>query len=283
MRAVVAVRYGDVLTARELASSARGQAEAFGDVWNRLEADHVLAMAALQAGEPEAAETLLRGVFDHVVTAGLLEPGTFPVAPDLVEALALQGRHAEAREIIAWLEQLSNEQDHPWGLAMSERSRLLVGLLDESIPAQDASSRTTAVADQLTTLGLLHDAARAHLVIGSALRRQRQWGLARDHLESARARFEELGAEGWAATVRGELGRVGGRRPAADGALTPTELAVARLAGEGLPNKTIARRLNVSIGTVETHLTRTYAKLGVQSRAQLGARLQEPPADLSPP
>ncbi|HWM75273.1 MAG TPA: AAA family ATPase [Nocardioides sp.] len=280
MRAVVAVRYGDVLTARELASSARGQAEAFGDVWNRLEADHVLAMAALQSGEPEAAEELLRGVFDHVVTAGLLEPGTFPVAPDLVEALALQGRYDEAGEIIAWLEELSEEQDHPWGRAMSERSRVLVGLLDESFPPPVASSRTAAVADELTALGLLHDAARAHLAIGSALRRQRQWGLARDHLSNAEARFEELGADGWAATVRGELGRVGGRRPAADGALTPTELEVARLASEGLPNKTIARQLKVSVSTVETHLTRAYAKLGVRSRARLGARLQELSAGL---
>ena len=57
---------------------------------------------------------------------------------------------------------------------------------------------------------------------------------------------------------------------------------MAQLAGEGLANKTIARRLNVSIGTVETHLTRAYAKLGVRSRAQLGTRLQELSADLPP-
>jgi DNA-binding CsgD family transcriptional regulator len=283
MQAVVAVRHGDVSAAREWASLAREHAEGFGDVWNRLEADHVLGVAALQAGEPEAAEDRLRAVFDHVVAAGLLEPGTFPVAPDLVEALTWQGRHAEALEVNAWLERLAADQDHPWGLAMSERSRVLVGLLDGSVAPQEASSRVTTVADALTTLGLLHDAARAHLAIGAALRRQRQWGLARDHLESAQERFEELGAEGWLSSVRGELSRVGGRRPAAEGALTPTELEVARLAGDGLANKTIARRLNVSIGTVETHLTRAYSKLGVQSRAQLGARLQEPSADLSPP
>jgi DNA-binding CsgD family transcriptional regulator len=283
MRAVVDVRYGDVPAAREWATIGREHADRFGDVWNRLEADHVLAVAALQSGEPEAAETLLRGVHDHVVAAGLVEPGTFPVAPDLVEALALQGRYDEAYEVTAWLEQVSADQDHPWGLAMSERSRVLVGLLDGSVTPQDASSRATAVVDTLTTLGLLHDAARADLVVGSGLRRQRQWGLARDHLASAKARFEELGAEGWSATVRGELTRVGGRRRAADGALTPTELEVARLASEGLANKTIARQLNVSISTVEGHLTRAYAKLGVRSRAQLGARLQELAAGMPPP
>ncbi len=273
MRAEVAARYGDMAAARERAVVARERAEAFGDVRIRLEADHVLGVAALQSGEPEAAETLLRGVFDHVVAAGLLEPGTFPVAPDLIEALALQGRYDEGAEVIAWLEQLSDDQDHPWGRAMSERSRVLVRLLDESIAPPDATARITAVVDELTTLGLLHDAARAHLAVGSALRRQRQWGLARDHLASAKERFEELGADGWAATVRGELSRVGGRRPAVEGALTPTELEVARLASEGLANKTIARQLNVSISTVEGHLTRAYAKLGVRSRAQLGARL----------
>ena len=72
---------------------------------------------------PRRPRRWLRGVFDHVVAAGLLEPGTFPVAPDLVEALALQGRHDEALEVIAWLEQVSADQDHPWGRAMSERSR----------------------------------------------------------------------------------------------------------------------------------------------------------------
>jgi DNA-binding CsgD family transcriptional regulator len=282
MRAVVDARYGDVTAAREWATIGREHADRFGDVWNRLEADHVLAVAALQSGEPEAAETLLRGVYDHVVAAGVMEPGTFPVAPDLVEALALQGRYDEAHEVTDWLEQISADQDHPWGRAMSERSRVLVGLLDGSVSPQDASSRVTAVADALTTLGLLHDAARAHLVIGSALRRQRQWGLARDHLASAKARFDELGADGWSAAVRGELSRVGGRRRTADGALTPTELEVARLASEGLPNKTIARQLNVSIGTVEGHLTRAYAKLGVRSRVQLGARLQELSAGLPP-
>ena len=275
MQAEVAARYGTMAAARERAVVARERAEAFGDVWIRLEADHVLALAALQAGEPEEAEARLRGVLDHVVETGLLEPGTFPVAPDLVEALTLQERFDAAYDVIAWLEELAVDQDHPWGIAMSERSRVLVGLADGSVAPKEASARTTEVAEALSELGLRHDAARAHLVVGSALRRQRQWGLARDHLASAAARFDELGADGWSATVSGELSRVGGRRKAAEGALTPTEHEVARLAGEGLANKSIARQMNVSISTVEGHLTRAYAKLDVRSRAQLAARLQE--------
>ena len=212
MQAVVAVRYGDVSAAREWASLAHEHAERFGDVWNRLEADHVLARGRPPVGRARGGrDPVAWGLRPRRRRSALLEPGTFPVAPDLVEALALQGRHDEALEVTAWLERISADQEHPWGRAMSERSRVLVGLLDGSVPPQEASARITAVADALTTLGLLHDAARAHLVIGSALRRQRQWGLARDHLESAEARFEELGADGWSATVRGEL--ESGRRP----------------------------------------------------------------------
>jgi DNA-binding NarL/FixJ family response regulator len=84
-----------------------------------------------------------------------------------------------------------------------------------------------------------------------------------------------MGATGWADSARTELGRVGGRRPAEDGKLTPAEHEVARLAADGLANKQIARHVNVSVSTVEAQLTRAYAKLGVRSRAQLSARLDE--------
>ena len=64
-----------------------------------------------------------------------------------------------------------------------------------------------------------------------------------------------------------------GKKASATEDLTPAEEATARLAAEGLSNKEIARRTNVSIHTVEVHLTRTYAKLGIQSRSQIAARL----------
>lgn len=51
--------------------------------------------------------------------------------------------------------------------------------------------------------------------------------------------------------------------------LTPTELDVVRLVGEGLPNKDIAARLFISPRTVQSHLTHVYTKLAVSSRVQL--------------
>ena len=282
LRAQIEVCSGDSPTAREWATRTRERAAAFGHTWYALEAGRALGTAALLLGEPETAVDLLREVFDHAVAGGMRDPGMFPVAPDLIEALLLLDRYDEARAVLTWLEELSREQAHPWGMAMASRSRLLVGLLDGSAPPGETSSAITAVADDLADLGLHHDAARANLVAGSALRRQRQWGLARDHLLRAVAAFDGLGAEGWSEATRGELSRVGGRRPAVEGALTPTELEVARLASTGLPNKTIARQLHVSISTVEAHLTQTYVKLGVRSRAQLGARLEQPSADQPP-
>ncbi len=56
-------------------------------------------------------------------------------------------------------------------------------------------------------------------------------------------------------------------------ALTRREAEVARLAAGGLPDRDIARRLNLSVRTVTTHLTRVYAKLGLAGRRDLAAEL----------
>jgi len=272
--AEIEICFGDAPRGRDLARLALDRAAAKGHNWLCFESERALATAALQAGDPEEAAQRLGAVFDHLVAAGVREPGMIPVAPSLVEALAGLGRYDDARRVLAWLDEVSTEQAHPWGSAMVSRSRTLLGLLEGSVSPQEAAAGVAAVARELCSLGLVHDAARAHLVVGSVLRRQRQWGLAREQLSRAAELFESLGADGWAATVRGELGRVGGRRPAADGQLSTAELEVCRLAVDGLANKTIARQLNVSVSTVEAHLTRAFGKLGVQSRTQLAGRLR---------
>lgn len=61
--------------------------------------------------------------------------------------------------------------------------------------------------------------------------------------------------------------------PDGDGAsLTPRERQIVELVALGHPNKTIAAKLRISRWTVGTHLRRAFAKLRVNSRAELVAR-----------
>ncbi len=54
--------------------------------------------------------------------------------------------------------------------------------------------------------------------------------------------------------------------------LTPREVEVLALVGQGQSNKAIARRLNISAHTVKYHLEAIFAKLGVRSRAEAVTR-----------
>ncbi len=61
---------------------------------------------------------------------------------------------------------------------------------------------------------------------------------------------------------------LGSPKPAA-GVLTPRELDIVHLVATGLGNKEIARRLDVSVTTVRTHLSSVYGKLSMASRVEL--------------
>jgi len=73
--------------------------------------------------------------------------------------------------------------------------------------------------------------------------------------------------------------------------LTSRELDCVRLAGEGLQDKEICRRLRIpSHRTVQTHLTRAYRKLGVTDRYAAAERVRRdyaeariPISELPPP
>jgi DNA-binding CsgD family transcriptional regulator len=113
--------------------------------------------------------------------------------------------------------------------------------------------------------------ARALLALGVVRRRRRQKRPAREAIEAALEAFETIGAAGWAATTRRELGRVGGRTRVEG--LTAAERRVASLVAEGRTNREVAAALFLGERTVASHLTHVYAKLGVRSRTELARRL----------
>jgi predicted ATPase/DNA-binding CsgD family transcriptional regulator len=90
--------------------------------------------------------------------------------------------------------------------------------------------------------------------------------------------FAQARAQGRALTVDEAVAlatrRGGGRkRPTAGWAsLTPAELEVIRLVGQGLRNDAIARKLFIAPGTVKVHLSHIFTKLGVTTRAELAAQ-----------
>jgi DNA-binding NarL/FixJ family response regulator len=116
--------------------------------------------------------------------------------------------------------------------------------------------------------------ARTLLAAGTIHRRRKEKRLADERLREALTAFERIGMPVWAARARTELGRVG-RRPRAPGELTETERRVAELAAAGLSARQIADRVFLAPKTVGNVLGRVYAKLGIHSRAELGARMGE--------
>ena len=107
---------------------------------------------------------------------------------------------------------------------------------------------------------------------GRLHRRLKQRRIAGEVLGEARERLARLGAASWERIAAAELARTGIRRPA-PGELTPSELRVAELAAAGLTNRDVAKAAFMSPKTVEANLARVYRKLGIKSRAELGARM----------
>lgn len=96
---------------------------------------------------------------------------------------------------------------------------------------------------------------------------------AREQLHLAHDMFVEMGAEGFAHRARRELRATGeavhNRAPRAAVDLTSQESQIAALARDGRTNSEIAALLFISPRTVEWHLGRVFAKLGISSRRAL--------------
>jgi len=123
--------------------------------------------------------------------------------------------------------------------------------------------------------------ARSLLVLGRIRRRRRKRLAAKAPLEEALAIFEAVGSPRWAEQASAEIACLG-LRPRASDSLTLSEERVAHLAASGLTNHEVAASLIVSPKTVEAQLARAYRKLGIRSRAELGARMTRRESPMAP-
>ncbi|MFF4788627.1 LuxR C-terminal-related transcriptional regulator [Streptomyces sp. NPDC001276] len=157
----------------------------------------------------------------------------------------------------------------PIGAAVVEHGRALLAA------DSDAEAHFQRALAAHTGSPRLPNRARTHLAFAEHLRLARRRVDAREHLRTALALFEGLGATSWAQRAAQELRASGEsvrhRDVATATELTPQERQVAALVRQGLSNRDVAAQLFVSSRTVDFHLRNCYAKLGVTSRAQLTA------------
>jgi DNA-binding CsgD family transcriptional regulator len=197
---------------------------------------------------------------------------------ELAEAAARSGNRDAAAGALARLAAMAKASGTDWALGVEARCRALLSEGD----AADGLYREAI--ERLSHTRLRPDLARAHLLYGEWLRRERRRTRARDELRTAQGMFEGMGMDGFAERARSELratGETARRRHATNGSeeLTAHEAQIARLARDGLTNSEIGSRLFLSPRTVQYHLSKVFAKLGINSRSQLDRELPGRPAD----
>jgi DNA-binding CsgD family transcriptional regulator len=192
---------------------------------------------------------------------------------DRVEAAVRAARADVAERAVARFAPWAEIAAAPWAAPVLADCRALAAAPDA------ADAYFEAAIEEIDRAAPL-DRARIHLHYGEYLRRERRRIDARVHLRAAFDGFEWLGAAPWAQRALRELRATGEKArkrhlsPLAE--LTPQELQVARLVGEGQTNKLVASQLFVSPKTVEYHLRKVFAKLGISSRMELvGIELAE--------
>jgi DNA-binding CsgD family transcriptional regulator len=187
--------------------------------------------------------------------------------PELVEAAARTGNTGLAGEALDRLSEWTQAGRTDWGLGVEARSRALLS------DGEQADRLYREAIDRLGRTGMRPELARAHLLYGEWLRRQRRSVDARAELRTASQLLEAIGMEAFADRARRELLAAGGtarrRAVTAREELTAQEAQIARLAADGLSNQEIGVRLFLSPRTVQYHLSKVFAKLDVTSRTQL--------------
>jgi DNA-binding CsgD family transcriptional regulator len=191
--------------------------------------------------------------------------------PELVEAGARTGNTGLAGEALDQLAGWTQAGQTDWGLGVEARCRALLS----DGEAADRLYREAIV--RLGRTGMRPDLARARLLYGEWLRRQRRRIDAREQLRAACQMLEAIGMDAFARRARRELRATGvttrNRATTAAAELTAQEAQIARLAADGLSNPEIGTRLFLSPRTVQYHLGKVFTKLDITSRTQLSRAL----------
>jgi DNA-binding CsgD family transcriptional regulator len=192
------------------------------------------------------------------------------VLPELIEAATRSGNPEDAADALKRLSETTRASGSDWGLGIEARSSALVS------EGEAAERLYREAIDRLGRTRMRVELARAHLLYGESLRRQRRRLDAREHLHTAHEMFTAMGIEAFADRAARELlttGETARKRTAETaGDLTAQEAQIARLARDGLSNPEIGARLFISPRTVEYHLHKVYGKLDITSRNELAGQ-----------
>jgi DNA-binding CsgD family transcriptional regulator/tetratricopeptide (TPR) repeat protein len=258
---------GRLATARESAEQGERLATADDDPWIAVLHIGVLGFIALSDRDLRAADRHLSRADELVRSMGLVEPARYRFHADHVEAVLGLGDVERATELQRRLEIRTAAAPYPWLRIVTVRSRALLRAVEGDLDA--AIEAAGQALDEHREAGLPFEYGRSLLVAGQIRRRRKEKLLSREVLLTACDVFAELGASTWLTHARTELDRLGVRRsPRHD--LTPTEERVAEMAASGMTNHQVASALFISEKTVEANLSRTFRKLGIRSRRELG-------------
>jgi DNA-binding CsgD family transcriptional regulator len=229
---------------------------------------HAAGLAALADGSYPAAWEQLRRLF-AADGAPLHYHVSYLAVADLAAAAVRAEPQPEARALVASALARAPAQPGPRLAQLVARARgLLTGAAGAEVHFRAALGTPDGEAWPF-------ERALLRLDYGEWLRRQRRINDARPVLSAALEVFRLLGAMPWSRRAEAELRATGvivAEAPAGTGALdelTAQQREIVVLASRGLSNGEIADRLFLSPRTVETHLYRSYPKLGIAGRHQL--------------
>jgi DNA-binding CsgD family transcriptional regulator len=188
---------------------------------------------------------------------------------ELIEAGIRSGRPDEAAAALDRLSERTRASGTEWALGIEARCRALLSA-DESLYRESV--------DRLARSRAAVELARSRLLYGEWLRRENRRVDAREQLRAAHEMFTRMGAAAFAERARRELSATGEtvrkRTVETLDQLTTQEVQVARLARDGHTNPEIGALLFISPRTVEYHLHKAFAKLGISSRRELRRALK---------